>query len=606
MGFSAWWRAFEKRVAGTDDRREARVLIRMAAVLGSVGVGFAWVVAQAAVYQLSEEATLQERGDARVRAGFAIDGRRGDILDRTGRRLLAVTVPSPSVAFYGAPYYVDRRELSFALAEVLGLAPEDVVRKVIAEDSFSMLKRHVSPEEAAAVERLGLPGVRVIQEDRRFYPLEGVLGSTLGWVTKSGQGAAGLEAEYDTLLRGQKRVVSVMRDSARRGFYNDTMSDPWNLDGGNLVLAVDAQVQLALESELLAKVAEEQALGAMGVVLDARTFEVLAIASLPMLDPNDFENQCGGDKQKVDDGTSPCRNKVVSYVYEVGSVGKVFTLAAALDSGKMTPESPVDGHLGSCSVGTFHVSDVHRMGRGTLSDATMYSSNCAFKDVALRVGADALHDALERFGVGQGTGIDLPGEARGYLPTTKAWGSTGLQTAGYGYGYSTTLIELAVAMATLTNDGVRLAPRVARELVTHAGETMRDLSAAREGTRVVSVEAARKAREVLTRVVMDPHGTGLKARPSAWSAGGKTGTSRVNVANRGYATDRYHCSFVGFAPAEDPRIVVAVTVIDPKVNHFGGTVAAPVFKGVVDRVLPVLGVEPTLPTDGRAAGKGID
>ncbi|MBM4397203.1 MAG: penicillin-binding protein 2 [Deltaproteobacteria bacterium] len=594
----ALWHRIAERMGGGASG-DGAVLLRMALVLAAVGVGFGWVVAQAAVYQLSDSRILTERGEARVNASFAIQGRRGDVLDRTGRRLLAVTVPSPSIAFYGAPYYVDRRELSFALAEALGLEPEDVVRKVIAEESFAMLKRHVTPEDAAAIERLALPGVRVIQEDRRFYPLEDVLGSTLGYVTKSGQGAAGLEASYDALLRGSNRVVSVLRDSARRGFYNDTMSDPWAVDGANLVLSVDAQVQLALESELIAKVAEEQALAAMGIVLDARTFEVLGMASLPALDPNRFETQCG-DTDKVDDGTSPCRNKVVSYVYEIGSIGKLFTLSAAIESGRMSPDSLVDGHLGSCAVGTFRITDVHRMGVGTLSDATMYSSNCAFKDVALRVGPELLRDTFERFGLGRGTGIDLPGAAAGHLPSIKAWGSTGLQTAGYGYGYSTTLLHVATAMATITNDGVRLAPRVAREARTRSDEVVRRLDAP-PPVRVVSADTARKVREVLARVVMDPHGTGRKARPTAWSAAGKTGTARVNVVNQGYTADRYLCSFVGFAPAEDPRIVVAITVIDPKVNHYGGTVAAPVFKGVADRVLPILGVEPTLPVEGRLA-----
>jgi len=592
-----WWRLRERFRVNHEDWP---VLLRMASLLTLIGAGLLWVVAQAAVYQIGDHEVLKARGEARIRGTYTIAGQRGQILDRSGRQVLAVTMSAPSVAFYGAPYYVDRRELSYTLAQLLDMPAEDIIRKIITEDTFAMLKRHVSPEVAAAVEHLGLPGVEVIQEARRRYPLGAVLGNTLGYVTRSGEGAAGIEAAYDVQLRGSNRVVSVLRDAARKGFYDDGIY-PWDLDGADLVLNVDAQVQLALESELAAKVEEEKAIGAMGVVLDAHTFDVLAMASLPALDPNKYELQCG-DTSGTDDGTNPCRNKVISHVFEIGSIGKVFTLSAAIESGKLGPDSLVDGHLGSCMVGTFHVSDVHRMGVGTLSDAVMYSSNCAFKDVALRVGAERMHETLEAFGVGQGTGIDLPGEAKGYLPPIEAWGLTGLQTAGYGYSYSTTLLNVAAGMATITNDGVRLAPRIARSLVSQNGEILHEIQRPAP-VQVVSPSTARKVREVLKRVVMEPHGTGAKARPTYWTAGGKTGTARVNVTNQGYRSDRFLCSFVGFAPAEDPRIVVAITVMDPKVNHFGGTVAAPVFKAVVDRVLPVLGVAPSPTMGGIVAGR---
>lgn len=597
-----WGLKLRRRFLGTDDLREGAVLLRMLLVVIAILGGFTWVVAQAAVYQVGEQPVLTARGNSRLNDDWTLDGRRGDILDRTGRRLLAVSVPVPSVAFYGAKYFVDRTELAYTLAEALSLDPDEVIRKILGEDRFAMLKRHVSPEEAATITRLSLPGVRVLQEDRRYYPMGPMFGAGIGYVGKSGQGLAGVELKYDPMLKGLSRTVTVLRDASRHGFYNDATGETWDLDGANLVLAIDAQVQLALDAELMDRVQNERALGAMAVVLDAKTFEVLAMSSAPAPDPNEFEQACG-KTDTIDDGSSPCRNKVISYVYEPGSIGKMLTIAAAYDSGKVKPGDTFDGHLGTCKVGTFTVTDVHKVGRVTALEAIKYSSNCATKEIALRLGTDVMRDALERFGLGRGTGIDLPGEAAGVLRPAKQWGSTVLQTASYGYGYNLTLMEIAASMATLTNGGVRLRPRVARELRGPQGEVLKRFDGG-EGIRVVSPEAARMALDTLTTVVMDKDGTGTKARPTGYTAGGKTGTARANIANQGYTTDRYLTSFVGFAPAEDPRIVVAVTVIDPKENRYGGTVAAPVFRNVVERVLPILGVMPNVELPGAGSRLG--
>lgn len=579
-----------RRIRGQESADDGAVLIRMAFVLAFVLAGFGWVVAQASVYQLSEDATLASRSDQQLRGNFAMEGRRGDILDRTGHRRMAVSVPSPAVAFFGAPYWVDRSELAYTLAEILDLDPEELARRIIPEDKYAMLKKDISEDEVELLGRMDLPGVRVVFLDRRSYPAGGLAGSLLGFVGRSGQGMAGVEAHYDSLMRGAKRVMNVIRDSARRGFYDDGMVEPWTLDGGNLVLTIDQQIQLALDSELLARVQSEQAVGGMAVVLDARTFEVLAMSSVPLLDPNAFEDVCGKADQ-VDDGSSPCRNKVISYVYEPGSVGKIITAAAAFDSGKMTPSTPADGYMGSCSIGKFTIRDVHRMGLGTIRDAIKFSSNCAMKDVALKVGIEKMRAILEKFGIGGGTGVDLPAEARGTLAPSVNWGTTQLATTGYGYGYSTTLIQLASVVATIVNDGVRLKPRVVREVRNDNDEVVKRFDAS-EGIRVISPEAARMVRETMEAVIMDKDGTAAKAKPNGYSAAGKTGTARANTAGQGYSTERWFCSFVGYAPAEAPRVVVAITVIDPKVNKFGGTVAAPVFKNVIERILPVLGVLP--------------
>jgi cell division protein FtsI/penicillin-binding protein 2 len=276
--------------------------------------------------------------------------------------------------------------------------------------------------------------------------------------------------------------------------------------------------------------------------------------------------------------------------------------AAAFDSGKVRLTDHVNGQGGTCLVGTFTVTDVKKVGVVTVLEAIKYSSNCAMKEVALRTGVDKLHETLRKFGIGQGTGVDLPAEARGVLRPAKDWASTTLQTAGYGYGYSLSLLEIAGAAQTIANDGVRMVPRIAFEVRSAGGETLTRFEP-RPAMRVVSVEAARDVRKCLTAVVMDPDGTGTRARPNGYSAAGKTGTARANVAGKGYVHERFLTSFVGFAPAEDPSIVIAITVIDPKVNRFGGTVSGPVFRAVVEQTLPLRGILPVVADVKKGNGR---
>lgn len=584
-----WALLLKRKITGSDDPDQAQIVMRMALLIGALLLGFGAVIAQASIYQIEEDEVLAERGLNRIQDDYSITGRRGAILDRTGRRILAVSVPVPSVAFYGAPYFVDRVELSFILSEVLNLDPNQVLKKIIAEDKFALIKRHVSEVEAASITKLDLPGVRLMEEERRQYPMGRLLGAVLGYVGKDGQGLAGLESFYNTRIQGMKGVFAVLRDESRNGYFGSGLVDPVSLDGAELVLNIDSIIQDALESELAAVVASERAIGGMAIAMDPVTFEVLAMASIPSLDPNVFETECGG-ASATDDGTNPCRNKAISYVFEPGSVGKVLTLIAGFGSQKVRPRDTVDGHMGNCMVGKFSVKDVHAMGLGTVEEATWFSSNCAFKELAQRIGYEDMWKFLDAVGVGSPTGIDLPGEAPGTLRPMKRWSSTDLQVAGYGYGYNLTLMHLVVGMAIASNGGIKGTPRVARELRYPDGRVIK--LDAPNPVRVLPVEAADSLRSVLTGVVMNPRGTGTKARPKGYTAGGKTGTARINVAHHGYSTERYICSFVGFAPAESPRVVIGVTVIDPKVGKYGGTVAAPVFARAAERILPVLGVQP--------------
>jgi len=590
-GKPAFWLRLKRRLTGTDEDKTSSIILRMAMVIAFLVVGFGWVLGQSSIYQVTQGAILSHRGEKRARRSHVMTGRRGQILDRTGSGVLALTVPSPKVEFTGAPYYVDRAELGFSLAEALGLDADRVINRIMAEERYALIKRNVSDEEVATIRKLGLRGVTIGYENRRFYPMEEVLGAELGFVQDK-KGNRGLEAQYDRALQGGTKRVKVLRDAHRRGLFEGGADQPWALNGNDLVLTIDSRIQIGLESELSRRVETERAVGGMAVVLDPHTFEVLAMASVPSMDPNRHGDVCAEFETKdagADIGFNPCRNKVITYPFEPGSVAKIFTAAAAFDSGKLGPSTMVDGQGGRCRIGKHWVHDLERLDRVPIRDAIKFSSNCAMAEVGERTGMKQFVRTLRRFGFGRPTGIDLPNETAGEFKPQKAWAQTWLKTAAYGYGFRASLLQLAVGAATIANDGVRLKPRIARETRSPDGRVVERFDAGKP-IRVVSRAAARKVLRTMISVVMDEDGTGVKARPIGYTAAGKTGTARMAwLASHGRG-NAYMTSFVGFAPAREPRIVVAVAIIDPREDRFGGSAAGPVFAAVVTRTLETMGV----------------
>lgn len=598
-GKPAVWHRLKRRLTGTDEHKEANVLLRMVVIISLLLGGFVWVVGQAWVYQLSQGPILSQRGDKRVRNTYVMSGRRGRIVDRTGRGLLAVTVPSPRVDFKGAPYYVDRTELGFTLAEALDLKADNVIPRIIAEENHALIKRNLTDEEVATIRKLKLPGIRISDEKRRFYPMGSVFGSELGFV-KDGRGNRGVEAWYDRALRGDEMVMKVLRDRRRRGLYEAGGERPWLLDGADLVLTIDSRIQLSLESELVRRVQMERAVGGMAVVLDARTFQVLAMSSVPSMNPNQYEDECREFESRAgvtDIGFNPCRNKVISYLFEPGSIAKIFAVSAAFDSGRVRPSTVVDGQNGRCLIGRHWVRDLEKLEKASVRDAIKFSSNCAMAEVGERTGLEKYLETMRAFGFGEATGVDLPGEAVGDMKAPDGWSPTWLKTASYGYGFKANLLQLAVATATIANGGVRLTPRVAMEVRSQDGRILKRFDPG-EPRRVVSRRTARLVTDAMTAVVMEEDGTGVQGKPEGYTAAAKTGTARLKWLARHGREKAYMTSFVGFAPASDPRIVVAVAIIDPRENQYGGTVAGPVFASVAGQALEALGVAYNDPSKG--------
>jgi len=583
-------------LTGKTDRIERRPVFRMAVVLGLLGLAMVAVLIQAWRYQGPASQFLAAKARRQTTSSDSLSGNRGSIFDSSGRRILAVTVRNSTVTSTGGAWQDDWLMIANSLAVILEMPVEEVFRKVW--DGIGkavVIKKDVGDVEAAAIRRLNLPSIVLISDEVRYYPLELIMGSVLGYLRPHESirgkmvGELGVEQSYDELLSPQVRKFPVGRDKDRQGFYEGSVGEGWFLDGSDLHLTIDARLQMILDNAVATAVRDEDARGAMAVMLDPRTFKILAMSSYPFLDPNDYKNACAGSDHP-DDGSNPCRNKVVSYAFEPGSIAKVLGLSAILESGQMNLGSSVNGGHGFCRVGGHDVRDVKGVGVVSLKEAVKVSSNCAMADGARHVQPSALHDVFVRFGIGGKTGIDLPNESSGTL--RREWSHVDAQVGVYGYGYRTTLLTMATAVATIVNGGKKLSPRVVDRMesadgtVTHVPTTAPD--------QVVSESTARQVREALRAVVMDEGGTGSRARPQGYSAAGKTGTARIPTSKD--QPRKYHCSFVGYAPAEEPAFVMAITLIDPRKRESptGGQVAAPVFARVAEKVLPLFGHKPAI------------
>lgn len=596
-------------LTGRTDRIERRPIFRMAVVLGLLALAMIAVLIQAWRYQGPASQFLAAKARRQTMSSDSITGNRGSIFDSSGRRILAVTVRNTTVTSTGGAWQDDWLMIANSLAVILEMPVEEVFRKVW--DGIGkavVIRKDVSEVEAAAIRRLNLPSIVLISDEVRYYPLELIMGSVLGYLRPHESvrgkmvGELGVEQSYDEIMSPQVRKFPVGRDKDRQGFYEGSVGEGWFLDGSDLHLTVDARLQMILDNALATAVRDEDAVGAMAVMLDPRTFKVLAMSSYPFLDPNDYKVACAAS-DRPDDGSSPCRNKVVSYAFEPGSIAKVLGLSAILESGQLNLGSAVNGGHGFCRVGGHDVRDVKGVGVVTLKEAVKVSSNCAMADGARHVQPSDLHDVFVRFGIGGKTGIDLPNESSGTI--RPQWSHVDAQVGVYGYGYRTTLLTMATAVATIVNDGRRLSPRVVDRIESADGTVTGVTSTPIE--QVVSESTARQVREALRAVVMDEGGTGSRARPDGYTAAGKTGTARIPTSKD--QPRKYHCSFVGYAPAEEPAFVMAVTLIDPRKRKSptGGQVAAPVFAGVAGKVLPLFGHRPAASgKTGDGASKHID
>lgn len=558
------------------------VRVRIYVVAGLFVLGFAAILGRAFVLQVLQHERWQQRAEQQYRKVLPQVSHRGTIYDAQGQAL-AVSLATDSL--YANPQRIRQpQEAARRLARVLD-ADASRLRRLLAKDKqFVWLQRQVSPELVRRVQELHIRGVRTLKEHKRYYPNGSLAAHVLGFSGLDPKGLEGLELEYDRLLLGGGGRLVLQQDARRQGLGRARLQGAASSPALNLHLSLDKGLQYVAQRELQAAVAKHKAGSGSIIVMDPRSGAVLAMASMPSYNPNNIQAY----------EPSQWRNRAVCDAYEPGSTFKVISLAAALDQGVVQPGSKIDCEHGSYNVGGKVIHDHRAYEKLPLAKVLKFSSNIGAAKLAQRLGAQNLYDYLRRFGFGRETGIDLPGERAGMLRPVSSWYPVDLATIAFGQGISITPLQLLRAIAAIANDGRMPTPYLLTEATNKQGDTVWQRHSSRQ-VQVIDSQVARTVTQLMVGVTLEG-GTGTKAAIPGYRVAGKTGTAqKVDSVTGGYSRDRWVSSFVGFAPADNPRLAALVVINEPQDESYGGLVAAPVFKRVMQHGLTQRQVPATEP-----------
>jgi cell division protein FtsI (penicillin-binding protein 3) len=530
---------------------------------------------------------VKQAGHQQQRA-IPLAAKRGIIYDRAGRELaMSVMVDSA----FAVPSEV--KDLPTAISLITRITGDDynvVLADCRAHKTFCWVARKADDQTIQRISSLRLQGIHLQKEPKRFYPARDLAAQVLGSVGMEDSGQSGIEHEYDDQLRGRAGKMFISVDARKRWFSDvETQPDP----GDNVVLTIDKNIQYIAEKELEQAIHDTQAIAGTVIVENPHTGEILALANRPTFNPN--------LRKQITPGA--LTNRAVSYVYEPGSAFKVVTLSAALEEKVTTPGELIDCQMGSIVYNRMRIRDSKAHGVLPVWGVLAESSNVGTIKIALRLGEERYYKYIRAFGLGQQTGIELPGETRGITKPPSRWSKVSIAAISIGQEVGVSPIQLAAVISTFANDGVYVAPRiVAGTLPLQAGvQTVAFHPGAQtvtfhpaEGRRVVSSYTAAEMRSMMQKVVLE--GTARRASLDGYTAGGKTGTGqKIDPATGAYSKTKYNATFAGFAPLNNPQVVVTVILDSPVGLHQGGQVSAPVFRRVTQQVLEYLHVPHDLP-----------
>ena len=569
-----------RRGAETKEHTARRFVTRATLVALFFALMAVSLAARAVHLQVFNRDFLNREGDTRHLRTETILAHRGTITDRNGEPL-AISTPVDSI-WANPKEFAPAVDAVPQLARALNVDPQMLMRRITRsmDKEFVYLKRHLSPEKAAEVMALKLPGIDVQREYRRYYPAGEVAGHLIGFTDIDDEGQEGLELAFNHWLAGESGAKRVLKDRLGRSVENVESIRPAR-QGKDLRASIDLRIQYVAYRALKVAVQANRAESGSIVVLDVRTGEVLAVVNQPSYNPND-RSQYSAERY---------RNRAITDIFEPGSSIKPLVVTAALESGQYRPGSVIDTTPGYVVVGAKTIEDSHNLGRISLTTILARSSNVGITKLAMTLEPETLWNAMTRFGLGSLTASGFPGESAGLLTHYSHWRPISQATLAYGYGVSVTPLQLAQAYAVLADDGVM-----------HPVSLVA-LDTPEEGQREFSRETAIAVRRMLEHVVQ-PGGTGTKADVAGYHVAGKTGTAWKFAAG-GYSEDKYISIFAGLAPATDPRLVAVVVIDEPSGGlYYGSDVAAPVFADVMTESLRLLAVPPdALPA--RDAGSVI-
>jgi cell division protein FtsI (penicillin-binding protein 3) len=533
--------------------------------------GFLLLMLQSLYLQNTNKEFLQKKGSDRYSRVLNLQAYRGKISDRNGE-ILAVNSPVESVWINPSEMAVNEKQKSI-IGKLLNINQKALNQKVADKKrSFVYLKRRISPDLARQVEDLNIEGLYLQREYRRFYPAGDVVSHVVGFTGVDGDGQEGIELKQNEVLSGVAGKRRVIKD--RKGYVVEELellSEP--KDGQELVLSIDRRIQYLAFRELAKAVVKFKAKAASAVVLDAKTGEVLAMVNFPTYNPNNPKNIKG-----------KTRNRAVTDMFEPGSTIKPIAAAAGMEYGGYQSTTKIDTAPGYMKIGPATIHDSHPSEVLTVAEVVQKSSNVGAAKIALSLDKEKLWTTFKDLGFGSRTHIEFPGEARGQVRDYKTWRPIEQATMSYGHGISVTLLQLAKAYTVFANDG-KIMP-----------VSLMKLNQVPTGERVFSSQVASDVKDML-ELVVQPGGTGMKAQVAGYRIGGKTGTAH-KLGENGYEKDKYVGSFVGLAPASNPKIIMAVMIDEPTSGeYYGGTVAAPVFSTVMADVLRLLAVPQDAPNN---------
>jgi cell division protein FtsI (penicillin-binding protein 3) len=546
------------------------------AVLVALSLGLGGILARLAFLQVRDASAYEARAFVRRVHVIPQPAVRGSLLDRH-RQALALSLPAKDV--YADPRYVkDVDRTARRVAAALHVRVRPVMEALREKSSFVYLARQVDAEVAAKLEKMGLPGIGFLDDAKRYYPSGPLASQTLGFVGIDGSGLAGLELQYQPELAGRPGKRTVETDPSGHLIPQGVNLDVPPVPGDDVVTTIDRAIQYRVQLALADAVRQNHARGGTVIVMDPRTGDILALASYPWFDPQRFATT----------PPSRLRNTAIADVYEPGSVNKVITASAAIQEHVIPLTStltvPEQWRIGP---NVFHDAHTHPPTPMTLADIIAESSNVGTIRIASMLGPDRIAQFLARFGLGQDTGIDFPGESGGIVPPLYDWTSASMGTIPVGQGLAVTPLQMAAVYAAVANGGTWVQPRLVRGFVDPDGQYRP--APAGETRRAVSARTSRIMREVLAYAV--DAGTGVNAQiPGYWVAG-KTGTALVPRTNGPGYSNQYIASFIGMVPESNPQLVVAA-IVDRPVTVYGAVAAAPLFQEIARYALARLRISP--------------
>ncbi len=550
-------------------------------IVGFIAAGFLGLVARAAYVQVIDNAFFKRQGTVRFVRNLELPANRGRILDRNGH-ILASSVPVPSI--WASPEDIERDPVKLkSLSKLLDMSPAELEKKLKDEDkNFVWIKRQVDESVAKQIEALNIKGVYARKEYKRIYPEGEAVAHVVGFTNVENLGQEGVELTFNKDLGGKSGSRRVIKDRLGR-VVEDVGEMVPPLDGRDLQLSIDSKVQYFAYEKIKETVIANKAAAGSVVVLDVQTGEILALTNYPSYAPGKRGSLSGAQ----------LRNRALTDTFEPGSTMKPLVIGLALEKGIVKPETMIQTAPGRLQMGSATITDSHPHGMLSVNEVIQKSSNVGTVKIAMQMQPQDMWEIFTQMGLGQKPQVPFPGAVSGKVRAYKTWRPIEQATMSYGYGLSTSLFQLAQAYSVFAHDGELLPVSLIK------------LQQPAVGARVLSSKNAAAVLNML-HMVAGPGGTAVKAQTMGYSVGGKTGTAH-KVEGKGYAGKKYRGFFVGIAPIENPRIVVAVMVDEPTNGlYFGGDVAAPVFSQTVQQTLRLMGVQPDMAVKPQIVAKAVE